>query len=291
MNWKKLGAAFLSPPLALRIILVPVSAFCLTAAMLSLPEQSPLRLASYLLAFYTLSVWCFQLPAAIRFLRQARHENPYAQIWASSPRLRINVSLAGSLLWNTAYAALQLGLGVYHRSIWFCTLAAYHSSLALMRFFLLRYTLRRRPGEQLREELRRYRACGWAFLLMNLALTGMIILMILQDRTVQHHEIVTIALAAYTFIALTMSICNVFRYRKLGSPVFSAAKAISLASACVSLLTLESTMLSTFSAELSQHTRRLFLGLSGGAISVLVIAMALYMIVKGSRQLHLMQIS
>ena len=43
-------------------------------------------------------------------------------------------------------------------------------------------------------------------------------------------------MAAYTFTALTLAIVNAVRYRKYGSPAYSAAKAISLASATLGLL-------------------------------------------------------
>jgi hypothetical protein len=140
------------------------------------------------------------------------------------------------------------------------------------------------------EELRKYRACGIVFLVMNLALALMIFFMVYWNRTFHHHEITTIAMAAYTFTSLTLAIINTVKYRKYNSPVYSASKAISLASACVSMLTLESTMLTTFGeGTVDLAGRRLFLGLSGGAISVLIIAMAVYMIVQGTKKIKLIQ--
>lgn len=63
----------------------------------------------------------------------------------------------------------------------------------------------------------------------------------------------------------------------------SASKAISLAAACVSMLTLENTMLTIFGGgDMTEHTKKIFLVLSGGAISIFIIVMALYMIIKGS---------
>lgn len=135
------------------------------------------------------------------------------------------------------------------------------------------------------DELKKYRACGIALLIMNLALALMIFFMVYWNRTFHHHEITTIALAAYTFTSLTFAIINTVKYRKYHSPVYSAAKAISLASACVSLLTLESTMLTTFGNETMSLTgRRILLGISGGVISILVIVMAIYMIVTASKK-------
>ena len=77
------------------------------------------------------------------------------------------------------------------------------------------------------QELKKYRACGIIFLIMNLTLALIIFFMVYWNRTFHHHEITTIALAAYTFTSLTFAIINIFKYRRLGSPVYSASKAIS----------------------------------------------------------------
>lgn len=286
MNAKRIARALLRPHIAIMLVLLPISAVFLVYAMLFWETSSLPAIASYVLATYTLTVWCLKFPALIRFFRRFRGENKYAQRWTSDTQLRMTLSLYGTLIWNTAYAVFQLGLGLWHHTVWFYSLAGYYVALAIMRFFLVRHTRRHKPGEKMAEELRRYRACGVVFLAMNLALTAMIFFMVYRNRTFHHHEITTISMAAYTFTTLTLAIINVFRYRKYQSPVYSAAKAISLASACVSLLTLESTMLTTFGGEtMTLTTRRIFLGASGGAISVFIIVMAIYMILQSSRKL------
>ena len=290
MNWKKLGKALLFPHIAIMVILIPIATVFLVYSMVFLGTESVVAIISYVLAAYTLTVWCFRIPYLIRFFKTFKDENKYAKIWRNDTRLRVNVSLYGTLIWNTAYAMLQLGMGFWHRTFWFCSLAGYYISLAVMRFFLVRHTSRHRPGEKMLEELRKYRACGIVFLVMNLALALMIFFMVYWNRTFHHHEITTIAMAAYTFTSLTLAIINTVKYRKYNSPVYSASKAISLASACVSMLTLESTMLTTFGdGTVDLAGRRLFLGLSGGAISVLIIAMAVYMIVQGTKKIKLIQ--
>lgn len=286
MSWKRLGKALLFPHIAVAILLLPVAAALLVYSMIALEEADMIRIASYVIAFYTLMVWCLRAPALIRCAARLKSENRYLSAWSGDPRLRVNVTLTGNVLWNGAYAALQLGTGIYHRSAWFYSLAAYYASLAVMRFYLLRHTLRHRPGERMKQELDRYRACGWIFLVMNLALSAMMFYMIRQNRAMRHHEITTIAMAAYTFTTLTVAIVNVVRYRKYNSPALSAARAISLAAACVSMLTLENTMLTTFGgADMTPQVQRLFLALSGGAISAVVIVMAVYMIVQANRRM------
>jgi hypothetical protein len=289
MDWKKIGKALLFPHIAIMLVLIPIATAFLVCSMVFLGTESMTAIISYVLSAYTLTIWCFKIPYLIQFFKTFKNENKYARIWQDDTRLRVNISLYGTLIYNTAYALLQLGMGFWHHTFWFYSLAGYYISLAVMRFFLVRHTRKHNPGEKMLDELRKYRACGIVFLLMNLALALIIFFMVYWNRTFNHHEITTIALAAYTFTSLTFAIINTIKYRKYNSPVYSASKAISLASACVSVLTLESTMLTTFGTETMSLTgRRIFLGISGGAISVFIIAMAIYMIVQGTKKITLL---
>lgn len=285
-TWKKIGKALLFPHAAVLLILLPTAAVFMVYAMAVLGTENPITTASYVLAFYTLTIWCARMPRMIGFCKRFKRTNSYAVRWSEDVRLRMNVSLYGSFLGNAAYSVFQLCLGFYHQSFWYYAMAGYYILLAAMRFSLAGYTRKHKPGEKMHTELIQYRACGIVFLLMNLALTVMIFFMVYWNRTFHHHEITTIAIAAYTFTAFTFAIINMVKYRKYQSPVYSASKAISLAAACVSMLTLESTMLTTFGDGTTDLlTRRLFLGISGGVISVFIIAMAIYMIVRASKAL------
>lgn len=286
MDWKKLGKALLFPHIAIMIILIPIATVFLVYSMVFLGTESVVAIISYVLAAYTLTVWCFKIPYLIHFFKTFKDENKYARRWQDDTRLRVNVSLYGTLIWNTAYAVFQLGLGFWHHTFWFYSMAGYYIALAVMRFFLVRHTSKHKPGEKMREELIKYRTCGWVFLLMNLTLSVMVFFMVYWNRTFHHHEITTITMAAYTFTAFTMAIINMVKYRKYNSPVYSASKAISLAAACVSMLTLESTMLTTFGdGSTDALTRKILLGSTGGVVSVFIIIMAIYMIVQSSKKL------
>ena len=285
MDWKKLGKALLFPHIAIMIVLVPIATVFLVYSMFFWGTESVLAIVSYVLAAYTLTVWCFKIPYLIGFFKAFKDGNKYARRWQDDDRLRVNVSLYGSLAWNTAYAVFQLWLGFYHHTFWYYSLAGYYIFLAIMRFFLVRHTRAHKPGERMREELKKYRACGWVFLMMNLALTLIIFFMVYWNRTFIHHEITTIAMAAYTFAAFTVAIVNLVKYRKYHSPVYSASKAISLAAACVSMLTLESTMLTTWGENESTAFRQIMLAATGAVITLFIVAMAIFMIVQGNKGL------
>ena len=290
MAWKKFGKALLFPHIAIMMILVPVATVLLVGSMVFIGTESPIAIASYVIAAYTLTVWCFKIPYLINFFKTFKNENKYAKKWQDDTRLRVNVSLYGSLAWNALYGIFQLWLGFYHHTFWFYSLGAYYICLGVMRFFLVRHTSKYVPGEKIRTELVKYRACGIVFLVMNLALALIIFFMVYWNRTFEHHMITAIAMAAYTFTTLTTAIINVIKYRKYHSPVYSASKAISLAASLVSMLTLESTMLTTFgNGTVTAVGQKWMLGATGGAISAVIVAMAVYMIAVGTNKLRQLQ--
>ncbi len=282
---KKLGLALLYPHPAVMLLLLPVATAYLVCAMLLIGTETVPAYLSYVLAAYTLTIWCARIPHLISAVRRFREHNRFAVRWREDVRLRVNVSLYCSLIWNVAYAVLHLCLGFYHASFWYGSLAVYYLFLGMMRFFLSGHTRRHRAGERMRDELNKYRACGWMFLFVNLALTGMIFFMVYWNRSFVHHEVTTIAMAAYTFTTLTLSIINMFKYRRYNSPVYSATRAINLAAAAVSMLTLTSTMLTTFGTGEELLFRRLMLAIIGSAVSGLIITMAIYMIVTATKKL------
>lgn len=287
--FKKICKVLLFPHIAIMVILIPIATAFLIYSMAVLGTETIPAYISYVLAAYTLTIWCVRIPKFIKFGKTIKDENKYVQIWQKDVRLRVNISLYGSFVWNAAYASLQLGLGLWHGSFWFYSMAGYYILLAIMRFFLVRHTRRYQPGEKMHSELIKYRLCGWVFLMMNLALSVIIFFMIYWNRTFNHHEITTIALAAYTFVTFTVAVINVVKYHKYNSPVFSASKAISLAAASVSMLTLTSTMLTTFGEADGIAFRRLMLGMLGGAVAVFITAMAIYMIVQSTKKLKILK--
>ena len=286
MDFRKIGKVLLFPHIAVMILLIPVATVLLVVSMAIIGTESVIAYISYVVAAYTLTVWCVKIPNVIAFLKKFKAENKYARKWQEDARLRINVSLYGSLIWNAMFGIFQLWLGFYHRTFWFYSLGAYYICLGVMRFFLLLHTRKYTPGEKMQSELLKYRACGWIFLIMNLALSVIVTFMVYWNRTFLHDMITAIAMAAYTFTAFTLAIINVVKYKKYNSPVYSASKIISFAAALVSMLTLESTLLTTFSdGTMTASEQKWMLGATGGVISVVIVATAIYMIYNGTKKL------
>ncbi len=287
MFWRKLGMALLFPHMAILLPLTPVAIASLSCAMVFVGNESAMAIGAYVLAAYILTAWCFRVPRLVSGFKHFKEENKYVRRWFVDMHFRVTALLLCSLLWNLAYAAFQLGLGITHQSFWFYSLAAYHFSLVAMRFILARYTLKNRAGEHVARELVHYRAVGIVLLLMNLAISLMVFFMVYWNRTFHHHEITAIALAAYTFFSFATAVTGVVDYRKYNSPVYSATRAIKLVCASVSMLTLEATLLTAFGGEeMTQSTRRMALGVSGAVICAAILAISIFMIVRGTKELH-----
>lgn len=285
IDWKKIGNRILYPHPAVLILLTPTSIAFLVFSLIYFDSTNILAIISYLLSFYVLLVFCFKIPSIIAFFKKFKSENKYAKRYFSDVQLRMNISLYGSLIWNIAFAIFQLWLGFKDNSLWFYSMFAYYVLLAVMRFFLLKHTRVYKPAEQAEMELKKHNICAILLLAMNLTLSVIIFFIVYLNKTFEYHMITTIAIATYTFFTFSFAIVNIVRYKKYNSAVYSAAKMISLISACVSMLTLETTMLNVFGDGTTAEFSQLMLGLTGLAVSVVAITMPIIMLVRGRKKL------
>lgn len=281
---KKIGTKLLFPPLPIIILLVLVAVTLLVYAFTFDNANEIVAYVAYFLSAYALAVLCFKAPDILRKAKSFKNENKYLSRYLSDTQLRVELSLYGSLFVNVAYALFQLGLGFYHRSIWFYALAGYYALLAAMRFVLVKEA--RKPEKNLFTEHLLYRFCGVLLLVMNLALSIIVTYIVLLNRGFTHHPITTIAMAAYTFGTLAKAIVNVIKYRKYNRPVYSASKAVSLAAASVSMLTLETAMLTAFGEGNSAAFRQIMTGATGVTVCAFVLVMAIYMITRSTKQIN-----
>lgn len=215
--------------------------------------------------------------------------NPYVNMYRTDIQYKMKFSLYWSLGINILYALLQLALGIYNHSVWFYSLSGYYILLAIIRFFLLKDARNTELGTNRFRELLLYRFCGILLLLVNVALAVITTYIVWQNRGFKHGEIITIAMATYTFYSMTIAIINVFKYRRYESPVMSAAKAISLAAAFVSMLSLETAMLTAFGTENTPEFRQIMTGSTGGAVCILVFALAIYMIIHSTKEINIIK--
>lgn len=285
MDWKKIIRKLLFPHPAVLWITGLSSAVLLPYSFIAAQTTDVLSIASYVLSFYALVIICLRVPDIIRFVIRFKTENKYAVLYSSDMRLRMNISLYGSFSFNAVYSVFQLGLGIYHASVWYYAMALYYLLLAVMRLLLARHTTLHIPGEQQTAEWKKYRFCAVCLLIMNLVLTIIVAYFVGRIRIFRHHEITTIAMAAFTFTSLTMAIVNVVRFRNSTSPAYAAVRAISLVTSIVSMLTLENAMLTAFGQDNSLIFHQIMLGMTGLVVILLLNGIAIHMIMTARNHL------
>ncbi len=276
----------LFPGIGVVLVSVPVAAAALTYVFLCEQAYSPIAYAAYVFSAYSLTIVC---AAIIKMpkggFRATLHKNPYVHRYLTDVPFRALVSLHFSLGINLLFAAVKLYYGIRYRSIWFGTLAAYYILLAVMRFLLLRHVNRSSIGENLEAEWKRYRWCGWILLLMNTALLGVVILVVVDGQGFSYKGYLIYVVAMYAFYSVISAARDVARYRKYSSPVLSASKAIKLATALVSVLSLETAMLTQFGEQGDERFRFFMTALTGCGVCLLVLAMAVMMLRQSGKQL------
>lgn len=291
-NIKKiLKRIFFPPPIPTLLISIP-SYMLVIYALAGETVNPTLVYVSYLLSAYALVITITGITGAVRFIQKGIQQNPFARKVLEIPvvgryltedTFRAQVALYQGFLINLFYAGVKLFSGIYYHSVWFGTLAVYYIMIAVMRFSLLHHVHRGRKNKV--SEWRRYRLCGIVLLFMNAALAGIVILAVHQNSGFEYPGMLIYIMALYTFYATITAVWNVIKFRRYGSPVLSAAKGINLTAAMVSMLSLETAMLTQFGAADDAGFRQMMTALTGAGVCVVVTGMAVYMLVHATKRL------
>ena len=192
-----------------------------------------------------------------------------------------------TFLINVVYTVYNGMIGVMNQSAWFITMAVYYSLLGIMRYFAVnteRKTSRMENPKLIRKrELSVIRTDGILLLLLNLALSGVVLLTIAKGTAKTHSEIMVISIAAYTFYKITMAVINMVKVRKMQSPILITIRNIGVADALVSMLTLQTTMLASFQGTSSIDANRMN-GITGLAVCILIALLGVSMIYYASKR-------
>lgn len=288
MDWKKIGKKLLFLPVWLMVILALFSATALTVIFTKHLEQTWIAYPIYVIAFYTLTVICvlcsLVLPKRYRAMKQKIYENPFGNRYMTDVEFRTHVSLYRSLTISLLYVGVNILSFVLYHSMWFVILAGYYSILTIMRFLLVRYVRVIGIGKNRLGELKRSRLCAIILLTVNFVLSGAVLMILYQNKGFEYHGVLIYVMAAYTFYITTNAIIALVKYRKYNSPVMSVTKIISLSAALVSMLSLETAMFSQFGADMAPENKQLMVALTGAGVSIIVITMAVYVIVKSTKE-------
>lgn len=181
------------------------------------------------------------------------------------------ISLAG----NIAYAFCSCAVGFFVHSWWFITLGAYYCVLSVARFSVLQ--VRRMSNGDVEFEMFAKKITGVLLVVLSVCLTGVITLSTVEERGIDFHEIVMIAIAAYAFTKITLAIVGLARAKRFASPAVKTLRNISFADALVSVYSLQRSMLVSFPG-MPEGESRLMNILTGTAVWLLVFLLGIDLI-------------
>lgn len=208
-------------------------------------------------------------------------KNAFGAHFLEDYRFRTVLTTMPSFVINVAYTIYNGVIGVMNQSAWFITMAVYYSLLGIMRYCAVHTErkISRMEDQKLirKKELAVIKTDGILLLLLNLALSGVVLLTIAKGRAKAYSEIIAISIAAYTFYKITMAVINMVKVRKMQSPILITIRNIGVADALVSMLTLQMTMLVSFQGTDGLNADRMN-GITGLAVCLLISALGISMI-------------
>lgn len=270
------------PPMWVLCTVPWVSFTALILIFASGKTHNALAYVVYTLSAYSLAVLLAAVPGALQRVKEAIGRNQLARRIAAlemSVRYLNELSFRGlvsiyrGMIANFLYALFRLVAGVFHASVWFISMAVYYLVLGGMRAYLIAcYRRRDEKGER-----KCYRRIACSLFLLNIPMGGMILLMIRTNSGYTHPGYIIYLSAAYTFYTMAASIHNIIKFRRLGSPILSAAKVLNFVAAMMSILGLQTSMISRFSTRDGAFCRQMNT-ITGICVYLMVILIAIYML-------------
>lgn len=273
---KKIVNKFLYPNKLLVFLLFNFSVVSLIYIFLNDYNTHILAYIIYPISAYTLvffSLWFYKLGKKI-YLKITK--NKIYRTYKDNLNIQIKVNLCFSVIINTLYGLLKLVTGIYYKSAWFTSFAIYYLLLSSMRFLILKDV--RKNSINISKEFKKFRICGFILLFMNFILSGIIILIIEHNHTFEYPGYLIYLIAFYDFYLIINAFIKVVKLLKNNSPLVIASKCINLTVAMISIISLETAMLTQFGSSDNLYFNTVIIACTGFGVCLINSLMSIIMI-------------
>lgn len=168
---------------------------------------------------------------------------------------------------------------VFVQSFYMGVMAAYYLILIQISYALTRGS---RYSEQV--QWRYYRFSSYVLLLTTPVIMLINGIILSENYTITYPGHMIYAVALFTTISVTSSIVGFFSGRGLVTPVILAKKNCGVVEAGISLILLQSSMITTFGGDTEFHV--LMSGLTGMVVFAMIVLLSAYMIRVGNRNIR-----
>lgn len=284
---RKVLNKLIHPPMGVVLLLPPVVFAAMIYCLYTALTVNTLVCVIYTLSAYSLVIWIVGLPEIVRRIRaaffrsapvQKLSEHELIGHYLNDGYFRSSVGIYQGMAINFLYMIFRVALGICYTSVWFISMAVYYLVLGAIRAYLI-VSFRKRDEET---ERRCYRRTAVLLFLLNIPMGGMIIQMIRTNSSFSYPGYVIYISAFFSFYTMVLAIINLVKYHKMGSPILSAAKVLNFVSAMMSILGLQTAMISRFGGN-DEDFRKMMNSLTGGFVYAIVIIIAVYMLLQSKR--------
>lgn len=154
--------------------------------------------------------------------------------------------------------------------------------LCIMRAYLAFGYRRKKEKEEMAYELQCYRRTAAMLFILNIPMGGMIVLMVQTNSGFTYPGYLIYLSALYTMYIMALSVANLVKFRKMGSPILSAAKVLNFVSAMMSVLGLQTAMIARFSSN-GEDYRKMMNAITGAVVFFIVMVTVAVMAVQASK--------
>lgn len=272
----------LFPRLWMIIILLGVSVFGLLSILINYNDLTVFSYFLYMISAYTLIVIVIKILGVYLQIKTKIYKNKYIQKYINDKQYRGEIMIYIGLLMNLIYVIFRMTTAYIYQSVWFLSIGFYYFVLCLVRFHLLRKVKKTLNNKK---QLYTYKMTGYLIILLNIAMLGMIIQMMVGHKSYIYPGYIIYVSALYTFYDFINAIINIITYKKFNNPILSASKLLNLTGAMMSVYTLQTAMLSQFSINQQQFTDMMNT-ITGISVIILTFVIALYMIITAQQSIN-----
>ena len=284
-NWKAVLKKFLRPGGGWVVLVVLLGGISLALTFLVFGDNSPFAYVSYVLSAYGLVAFVAAVVPLFSAARRIVYGVPLARRYLTDRYFKVRSSLVLSLFVNLCYAGFKMICAILYVSFWDGALAFYNILLCAVRAYLICRVPVNQQGTCIERELRFYRTTGFFLITLDIALSGIATQIVQNGQGSDYPGMLIYVAALYAFYSLTLAIVNAIKFRKFNSPVLSAAKAVNLTTALVSIFNLETAMIAQFGAG-QEDFRLIMTSCTAFAVCLTVLVIAIFMVISANEKLR-----
>ncbi len=288
---KKLWGFLKNPPLFL-LCIVWICTLCGVAGSLTCVFIGYTGVLSYIvyalsaiLLGYTVYTLVALAPSIKARVQAGLKKRAFTRKLTENYTFRTLVFACCSFVINVGFVVFNTVFSILTANAWYASLAGYYFLLSVLRggvFLAGKKAKARAQEESLRLELRNYAWCGVALFALDLAMAVAVTFMVLKQKPTQYTEITAIVFAAFAFYKISLAVWNIFKAKKTNDLQIQAFRNIGLVDAAISLLSLQTTLVSTFSGD--GESMLVLNAITGAFVCLFAVGVGVFMLLSVRRK-------